>query len=245
MFKELPLKEIQLPENFNCRGDVYESDVYQLAGAIEKQGLLQPLVVRVVNDPATGRDTYTLIAGFRRYAALSYLKRETAPANIVSCSDEEAAFINLSENVDRENLTPKQEAQACRKLAERFNFSFRQIAARLKRSEAWVQTRLEIAAMPEEVQCLIGQKVPLGKVHQLYRAHNAGVLDTVIKKMLKSAVVKLEKNKPTDSPKHRTKNEILLQMGAIADSTKRDYTREEVLSVLAWCAGNCSWSITL
>ncbi len=85
----------------NCRGRITSQDVDFLARDISINGLLQPIVIRPIVE---GNFKYRVVAGFSRFMALRVLRWKEIPAVIRECTDEEAAFINLSENLIRKDL---------------------------------------------------------------------------------------------------------------------------------------------
>lgn len=141
------MDSIIVDHEFNCRDALVPEDIMQLAGQIKQMGLLQPVVVRKLY---TG--DLRLVAGFRRYTACKRLKWETIPAIVrTDLSEIDAAALNLAENIERKNLTPLEEAKALHKLIKQGYESY-QIADKLKRSETWVDSRLDILRLPPDVQ---------------------------------------------------------------------------------------------
>jgi ParB family chromosome partitioning protein len=114
--------------------------------SIRTRGLLQPLVVRT--DP-TVQGRYTLVAGHRRHAALKLLAEEDdawsrVPVSVRIESDEDAYVLTLVVNLQREDLLPREESEALARLIRRRGWTTRQVAASIKRSQAYVSKRLRI-----------------------------------------------------------------------------------------------------
>jgi ParB family transcriptional regulator, chromosome partitioning protein len=120
--------------------------VPELADSIRAHGLLQPLVVRA--DPGVpGR--YLLVAGHRRLAALKLLVAEDSawsqvPATVRSDGDEDTYVLTLVENLQRDDLSPREESEALARLIRQRGWTTRQVAASIKRSQAYVSKRLRV-----------------------------------------------------------------------------------------------------
>jgi ParB family chromosome partitioning protein len=116
-------------------------------------GQLNPILVRPLSDRRL-----EVVGGFRRMqAALWLIESGTCPdfriKYVVSrLSDAEAALINLSENIQREDPKPIQLAHAVRALTEDYGLSMKQVAGRLKRSEAWLANLLNLVMLPTPIQ---------------------------------------------------------------------------------------------
>lgn len=144
----IPLDKVKT-NGYNPRGKVNtESEAFsELLASISMQGILQPILVGPPDD--TG--TYTVIAGHRRLAAAQVLKTPDIPAMVADLKGEEA-LAALIENVQREDLTPVQEAKALERLREDFGMTQKEAARRLGKSERWARERQRLVAMPEATQ---------------------------------------------------------------------------------------------
>lgn len=126
MLKVLNMKDIKSKGNIR---NEHDEDISELARDIEKNGLLQPLVVRSIGD-----GKYQLIAGHRRYAALKILNEDFAECNIVDASDSDVLLMQMSENIQRKNMSAWELVEAFKKIGK----SQVQIARILNKSPAWV-----------------------------------------------------------------------------------------------------------
>lgn len=151
---EIKISLIDDDANFNCRGAFTEFDIIGLANSIKANGLLQNLVVSPKDN---GR--YTLVAGFRRLAALRYLKKETATCQVKHLDNEEAAILNLEENVARKELNILQEAKGVENLRA-LGLRYSDIAERLKKTTSWVQLRISVLKLCPELQERVLNKDP-------------------------------------------------------------------------------------
>jgi ParB family chromosome partitioning protein len=122
-------------------------DVDELAASIQAHGLLQPLVVR--RDPGQ-RGRYLLVAGHRRLAALKLLAKADpgrwarVPATVRSEGADDAYVLTLVENLQRDDLSPREESEALARLVRERKWSTRQVAAAIKRSQGFVSKRLRV-----------------------------------------------------------------------------------------------------
>jgi len=145
----LPIKKIFSDPFFNCRGAIAPIDVVELARDIERNGLMQPIIVQRYQN---GKYNYKTIAGHRRLKAHEVLKRETIPAIVKEDVDEGRALVsNLAENIHRKQLNILQEAKALDRLKEK-GFSVDAVAMALGKSNTWVRMRYELLQLPEEIQ---------------------------------------------------------------------------------------------
>lgn len=152
---DVPLADIWVDPDFNCRNAFTFQSVKGLADNIAKVGRLEiPVILQRREDSQAGfSEPFRLVAGFRRVAAVqTFLKWASIPANIRPELDDRAAeILNLTENLEREDLNPLEQAQA---IARRFptGTSLRVIAQEMNRDTRWVHQRLRIMELPEELR---------------------------------------------------------------------------------------------
>lgn len=146
----LPMSEVFADEEFNCRGKIAPIDVVDLANNIREQGLIQPILVQPW-DKRPGKK-WRIVAGYRRYIAHQVNKAETINAIIrEGLNEDDAQFLNLSENLNRQDLNLMQEALVVKKLIEK-GHTQDEIKTRLNMSRMWVQVRQYALDLPEEIQ---------------------------------------------------------------------------------------------
>ncbi len=124
-----------------------ESAIVELAGSIRRYGLLSPLIVRRASEAG-----YELIAGERRLRALRLLGEEETDAVVMAAGDRESALIALVENLQRENLSFFEEAEAYQALLTEQGVSREELAGRLSRSPSAVANRLRLLKLPASVR---------------------------------------------------------------------------------------------
>ncbi|MFS0646536.1 nucleoid occlusion protein [Siminovitchia sp. 179-K 8D1 HS] len=136
-----------IPNRFQPRTIFDETKIEELARTIHTHGIIQPIVVREAEN-----SQYEIIAGERRFRAVQMLGWEKIPAIIKNLNDTETASIALIENLQREELTPIEEAIAYGKLLELHNLTQEALAQRLGKGQSTVANKLRLLKLPEEVQ---------------------------------------------------------------------------------------------
>jgi ParB family chromosome partitioning protein len=142
--RELPVEQIEPnPEQPRSRFDAGALEA--LAGSISSAGLLQPLIVRPLDDE--GR--YELVAGERRWRAAQKAGLERVPAVVRTSPQDERLQAALIENMVREDLNPVDEARACASLVEDLGISKEQLARRVGRSRASISNLIRLLDLPD------------------------------------------------------------------------------------------------
>ena len=150
--REIPVDKV-FPSPFQPRRDFNEERLKELAESIRANRLLQPIVVR---ERSTGG--YELIAGERRHRAHKILERAVIPAIVRVLSDEEACMLVGIENLQREDLTPMEEAESVATMAKQLHGNQQAVAVRIGKSVTYVADRIAMLELPREVQHLLDEK---------------------------------------------------------------------------------------
>jgi ParB family chromosome partitioning protein len=138
----------------------------ELADSIRVQGLVQPIVVRPVDDTAGA--AYELIAGERRWRAAQMAGLDKLPALIKPIPDQAAAAMSLIENIQREDLNPLEQANAFHRLIADFDLTHQQVADAVGRSRAAVSNYLRLLELAEPVRQLVDDgKLEMGHARAL------------------------------------------------------------------------------
>lgn len=145
----LPLSSLQAGK-YQPRTRMDEGALQELAASIRAQGLMQPLLVRPVED---GR--YEIIAGERRFRAAAIAGLREVPVLVKPVSDQAAAAMALIENIQREDLNPLEEAQGIQRLLDDFSFTHEQAAESLGRSRSAVSNILRLLNLAKPVQTML------------------------------------------------------------------------------------------
>jgi ParB family transcriptional regulator, chromosome partitioning protein len=142
-----------VPNRFQPRTVFNENKIAELAQTIHTHGIIQPIVVREYEN-----GKYEIIAGERRFRAIKTLGWDTAPVLVRDFNDTETASVALIENLQREELTPIEEALAYGKLLELHQLTQEALAQRLGIGQSTVANKLRLLKLPQEVQDAILQK---------------------------------------------------------------------------------------
>ena len=162
MLETLAVSAIQ-PGRYQPRRHFDDAALDELAASIKTQGLLQPLVVRAV---ARGR--YELIAGERRWRAAQRAGLTELPVLVREVPEQTVLALALIENIQREDLSPLEEAQALQRLIEEFGLTHQQTADAVGRSRAAVSNLLRLLELPAPVRALLdARKLEMGHARAL------------------------------------------------------------------------------
>ncbi|MGG3448834.1 nucleoid occlusion protein [Domibacillus aminovorans] len=150
--RELAVEWIE-PNRFQPRVVFQEEKIHELASTIAVHGIIQPIVVRQLEE-----DRYEIIAGERRYRAAMSLGHSAVPVIIRSFTDEQTASAALIENVQREDLSPIEEAIAYKKLLDLSETTQQSLAAMVGKSQSFIANKLRLLKLPEDVQQAVAEK---------------------------------------------------------------------------------------
>ncbi len=143
---QLPIEQI-IPNQFQPRSIFNEEKIKELAQTIHTHGMIQPIVVRKSTE-----DTYELIAGERRWRAVQVLEWKEIPAIVRDMTDTETASVALIENLQREELTVIEEANAYAQLLEMHSLTQEALAQRLGKSQSTIANKLRLLKLPDAIQ---------------------------------------------------------------------------------------------
>jgi ParB family chromosome partitioning protein len=150
------LKEIELdkirPNRLNPRLDINIERLNELAESIKQVGLLEPLIVRPVDN------VYEVVVGERRYRASQQVGLQTVPVIIRNFTDEEVIELNLIENIQREDLSAVEKGNCCKRLLEKYPEKYpsqEAIAKKIGASADTVGNWLKLTEAPAEIQKLV------------------------------------------------------------------------------------------
>lgn len=146
VYKRIPVEDIQDP-HLRSRFDPDDPGIQSLASSIHEVGLLEPIVV------VRGRDSgFALVAGQRRLRAARMLGWEEIPAHVLEGDYTYQGAATIAENLHREDLKPLEEAVTVAEYIELHDLSNAEAARRLGVSRTWVQHRLRLLQLPEDLQ---------------------------------------------------------------------------------------------
>lgn len=150
-FAELPV-EIIVPNPRQPRQVFDEDDITELAASIKEVGLLQPIVVRRVDDEEGRAESYELVMGERRLRAAKEAGLKTIPAVVRYTEDQDLLRDALLENLHRVQLNPLEEAAAYQQLLDDFNCTHAELSKRIARSRSQISNTLRLMKLPPLVQ---------------------------------------------------------------------------------------------
>jgi ParB/RepB/Spo0J family partition protein len=142
-----------------------EATLQELAASIREHGVLQPILVRPL-----GSNRYQLIAGERRWRASKLADLETIPALVEEIDDDTALEISIIENLQREDLSPLDEAAMYDRMIHEHGYSVRKLAQKLGKDKGYLENRLRLADAPPEVRELVSvRKDTLSHAYELLK----------------------------------------------------------------------------
>jgi ParB family chromosome partitioning protein len=146
--QELLIEQV-VPNPHQPRKVIDPQAISELAASIDSEGLLQPIVVRPVDNG------YELIAGERRWRAHQHLGHTTILARILDATDLSSASLSLIENLQREELNPVEEALGYQSLMSDFNLSQQEVAKRMGKSRSHIANLMRLLQLDGELKRLL------------------------------------------------------------------------------------------
>ena len=143
-----------VPGQYQPRTRMDEGALYELAESIKVQGIMQPVLVRLLND-GINQGQYEIIAGERRVRAAKLAGLSSVPVLVRVVPNESAAAMALIENIQRENLNPLEEAQGMQRLINEFGLTHETAAQAVGRSRSAASNLLRLLNLAEPVQTML------------------------------------------------------------------------------------------
>ncbi|MEO5951969.1 MAG: ParB/RepB/Spo0J family partition protein, partial [Chloroflexia bacterium] len=140
---------------YQPRAEIKSESVEELAAVIRSQGFQGVLVARPVKD---GSDNFQLTAGHRRREAARRAGMHILPVVVRDLTDEEMVTLAITENIQREDLTPLEEGRIYLLMSDEMGFTHEQIAREVGRKRGYIENRIRVARAPQDVQDLIQAK---------------------------------------------------------------------------------------
>lgn len=162
--RQIPVDRIESnPEQPRLAFD--EATLEELSASIREHGVLQPILVRPL-----GGNRFQLIAGERRWRASRAAGLETVPALVEDIDDDTALEISIIENLQREDLSPLDEAAMYDRMIREHGYSVRKLAQKLGKDKGYLENRLRLADAPPEVRQLVSvRKDTLSHAYELLK----------------------------------------------------------------------------
>lgn len=162
--------ELLEPNPFQPRKHFSKDSLRELSDSIKDRGILQPIIVRPKKNKA---NAWQIIAGERRWRAAQLVGLHEVPVYIKNVKDEEVAIIALIENIQREDLSPIEEAKGYKKVMQKFSITQEELAVTMRRSRSYVTNFIRLLNLPKEVQTLIEEKkISIGQARPIIGHQN-------------------------------------------------------------------------
>ena len=200
VYKQIDIEKIKANEN-QPRTIFDDEKIAELATSIKENGLIQPLIVRKYNR------NYQIIAGERRYRACKLAGLKTVPCIIKDIDDKQMDTYAIIENIQREDLTPIEEANAYKTLIDTYGMSQTELANKVGKKQSTIANKLRLLKLSDEVKDALKSK-QITERHaramlSLQPEKQEEVLHEVINKSLNVKQTETLINKP---PKIKKKN---------------------------------------
>lgn len=181
--KQIEVNQLKRGE-YQPRRFIDEQDLQELAASIKKHGVMQPIVIRPVDDNDT---PYEIIAGERRWRAAQIAGLTEIPAIVRDLTDQVAIALALIENIQRQDLNPIDQALALQRFHEEFGLSHQEIAETVGKARTTVSNLLRLLSLADEIKDLMQQGL-------LDMGHARAILTLKAKDQLQIANTVIEKS---------------------------------------------------
>jgi ParB family transcriptional regulator, chromosome partitioning protein len=163
----LPIALMQ-PGAFQPRREIHQQPLEELAASIKENGVIQPIVVRRLPEATADGVRYEIVAGERRWHAAKLAGLADIPTIVRDLTDQEATAVALIENIQREELTPAEEARALKRLIDEFSLTHERLAEVVGRSRSAVTNLVRLLDLPPPVLLLVdSKKISMGHARAL------------------------------------------------------------------------------
>lgn len=168
-----------IPNRFQPRKNFDEDSLNELADSIRQHGIIQPLVLRKLNDK------FEIIAGERRFKAATIIGLKSVPAIVMEIDDVSSAEIALVENIQRKDLTAIEEAKSYEKILEIGQMNQDELAKRVGRTQSTVSNKLRLLNLSDESQqALLDGKISERHARSLLRLKDKDVQNEMLNKII-------------------------------------------------------------
>ncbi|MER2089094.1 MAG: ParB/RepB/Spo0J family partition protein [Sporosarcina sp.] len=200
-----------------------ESAIQELSASIKEHGILQPIILRKVGS------AYEIVVGERRFRAAKLAGLTEVPAVVRILTDEETMEFAILENLQREDLTPIEEAEAYHNLMENLGLTQEQLAFRLGKSRPHIANHVRLLSLPQKVRNYITEgKISMGHGRTLLGLRKKEQIILVAERVLKEGInvrqlEKLVQRMNEDVPRETKPQKNVDLFLAERESTLREY----------------------
>ncbi|MCR1916928.1 ParB/RepB/Spo0J family partition protein [Lactobacillus taiwanensis] len=179
---EIPLDEIR-PNPYQPRKTFDNKSLKELSESIKENGVFQPIIIRKsVNG-------YEIIAGERRFRASKLAKKKTLPAIIRKFDEAQMMEVAVLENLQREDLTPLEEAQAYEMLQKNLGLTQAEVSKRLGKSRPYIANYLRLLTLPQKTKRLLQRgELSMGQARTLLGLKDKDGIDDLARKVVKNGI---------------------------------------------------------
>ncbi|MCR1903790.1 ParB/RepB/Spo0J family partition protein [Lactobacillus taiwanensis] len=179
---EIPLDEIR-PNPYQPRKTFDNKSLKELSESIKENGVFQPIIIRKsVNG-------YEIIAGERRFRASKLAKKKTIPAIIRKFDEAQMMEVAVLENLQREDLTPLEEAQAYEMLQKNLGLTQAEVSKRLGKSRPYIANYLRLLTLPQKTKRLLQRgELSMGQARTLLGLKDKDGIDDLARKVVKNGI---------------------------------------------------------
>ena len=169
----IPIESIE-PNPDQPRKKFLKDDLDDLARSIVEKGIIQPLIVRKIDDK---NEIYQIVAGERRWRAAQISRIHSVPVIVREFSDLEVLEVAIIENIQRSDLNPIDEARGYQQLMSRFSHTQEKLSQALGKSRSHIANLLRLLTLPEDVQGMLADNViSIGHARALITRDDASLL---------------------------------------------------------------------
>jgi ParB family transcriptional regulator, chromosome partitioning protein len=212
--QEIKINELR-PNPYQPRKTFDSEAISELKESILAHGILQPLIVR------KSIKGFEIVVGERRFRAAKEAKFSTVPVVIRDLSEQQMMELALLENLQREDLSPIEEATAYHSLIEHLKLTQEQLAKRLGKSRPHIANHLRLLTLPKSVQQLISEeKLSMGHGRTLLGLKNKEKISILIEKVMKEhlnvrqlelLVNQINQNVPRETVKPKVEKDVFIR----------------------------------
>jgi ParB family chromosome partitioning protein len=218
--REIAVERI-LPNPAQPRLSYEEDSLTELADSIREHGVLQPILVRPIGHQ------FQLIAGERRWRASRLADRATIPAIVAEFDDDTALEVSIIENLQREDVSPLEEAVMFRKMTD-LGYSLRQLAQKLGKDKGYIENRLRLSEAPADIRELVSlRRDTISHAYELMKIGDERKRRRLGKKVIAgeltlSRLRAITGGAPTEEPAVRTKRRARTVAGELVAAQAAD-----------------------
>lgn len=212
--KEIPIKDLR-PNPYQPRRSFDPKSIDELRASIEEHGILQPLIAR------KSIKGYEIVVGERRYRAAKEAGLKKVPVVVRDLTEQQMMEMAVLENLQREDLTPIEEASAYQLLMERLNLTQEELAKRLGKSRPHIANHLRLLTLPPAIQELISEgRISMGHGRALLGLKKKDKMMKVVEKVIKEGlnvrqleklVQELNANVPRETKKPKPEKSVFIR----------------------------------